>query len=167
MSEPEPPGVGSGLPDPPEPRGSYRAVTLWKGLAYTAGMTPRRKGVLLFSGRVGAEVNLAEAKEATAVATTNAVAAVAAVAGGLDRIEQVVSMTVWISATADFTEHSRVADGGTDVLAQLVGGPPPARAAVGVSSLPGGSPVEVALVVAVLGEHEPTATGIDGEANPG
>lgn len=147
QGQPAPPSYD--LPPPPAAQGNYQPVTVHGNVAYTAGMTPRRGGVLQAIGQVGVELDLAQAREAAALATANALSAVAAVAGGMSGIDRVLAMTVWVAATSDFSAHTAVADGGSDVLNQLLGGPPPARAAIGVSSLPGGAPVEVALVVAL------------------
>jgi enamine deaminase RidA (YjgF/YER057c/UK114 family) len=151
-------GSSSPLPPPPRAQGDYQPLSVHGGVAYTAGMTPRRDGLLTVTGTVGAEVDLATAAEATAVATANALAAVASAVGGIAGIDRVLAMTVYIAAAPGFTGHSAVADAGTARIRQLVGGPPPARAAVGVASLPGGSPVEVALVVALrVGPVDPGA----------
>lgn len=140
------------LPDPPKAQGNYQPVTVHRGVAYTAGMTPRRDGALQATGQVGRDLSVDEAQQATALATANALAAVVAEVGGLAGVDRVLAMTVWIAAPSDFTEHTAVADGGSEVLHRVLGGPPPARAAIGVSSLPGGAPVEVALVVGLRSE---------------
>ncbi|HET9078166.1 MAG TPA: RidA family protein [Acidimicrobiales bacterium] len=137
------------LPPPPVAQGHYQPVAVHQGVAYTAGMTPRRDGTLVVTGQVGADLDPGQAREAAALATANALSAVAAAAGGLDGIERVLAMTVWIAATGDFTGHTAVADGGSELLSEMLGGPPAARAAIGVTSLPGGAPVEVALVAAL------------------
>lgn len=139
--------TATSLPPPPVPQGSYQPVAVRDGVAYTAGMTPRRNGVLAWSGALGVDLSVEEGREAAALATANALSAVAAAAGGVAGIDRVLAMTVWIAAGADFTAHTAVADGGSALVSELVEGPPPARAAIGVSSLPGGAPVEVALVV--------------------
>lgn len=152
------PGSGS-LPAAPQPRGNYRPVVVHEGIAHTAGMTPRHQGVLTVVGTVGADVDLPTARRAAALATANALAAMADAAGGLAGVARVLSMTVWIAAAHGFTEHSAVADGASAVLADVIGGEPPARAAVGVASLPGGAPVEVALVAALRPAAVPPAAG--------
>ncbi|WP_169799288.1 RidA family protein, partial [Nocardioides jensenii] len=97
-------------------------------------------------GRVGAEVSLEEGQAAAAIAAANAVSAAAAAAGSLDAIGRVLRMTVYVNAAADFTEHSRVADGASQRLVELLGDRGAAvRSAVGVASLPGGACVEVEL----------------------
>lgn len=147
---------GETLPEPPRPRGNYSPVTVHKSVAYTSGMTPRRDGELQVVGRVGDVVSVSQAVEAAEMAASNALAAVVDAVGGLERIDRVLAMTVWVMAISTFTEHSRIADGASSLVQRVLAtGPPSARVAVGVASLPGGSPVEVAMVVALLDEKLP------------
>ncbi len=126
------------------------AAVVHGGLVLTAGMTPRRAGVLQVRGTVGDDVDLAAAQEAAAMAAGNALLAVAEAAGGLERVARVLRMTVFVAAVDGFTEHSRVADGASRALtAQLGPRGRAARSAVGVASLPSGAPVEVELTVAL------------------
>lgn len=139
-----------GLPGSPVPQGRYTAAVLVGGLAYSAGMTPRRDGVLTVVGLVGEDVDVPSAAAAAGLAATNALVAVAEAAGGLDRIERCVRMTVYIACAEGFTALSAVADGASAVLAERLGEAVlPVRAAVGVRALPGGAPVEVELTAAV------------------
>lgn len=128
------------------PQGRYVAAVVHDGIAYSAGMTPRIDGVLVVTGRVGAEVSLDAAREAAALAARNALAAVAD--GG--HVLRCLRMTVYIAAVEGFTEHSRVADAASDALAAVLGRAELARSAVGVAGLPGGAPVEVELTVALV-----------------
>ncbi len=144
------------LPPPPVPQGSYRPAAVAGGFVWSAGMTPRRDGRLVITGRVGDEVDLDGAREAAALAAANALAAVAEALGGLEHVERIVHVTVYVSCTPGFTEHSAVADGASGALAALCGERSmPSRVAVGVASLPGGAPVEVQIVAA--GRREPGA----------
>ncbi|MFE3142929.1 RidA family protein [Streptomyces scopuliridis] len=136
-------------PDAPVPQGDYTSARVAAGLVYTAGLTPRAGGGMAGSGVLGAGLGVPDARPLAALAARRAVDAgrQAAEAAGL-RLASAVSMTVYVAATADFTQHSRVADGASAAVRELLGGPPPARAAVGVTGLPSGAPVEVALVLA-------------------
>ena len=120
-----------------------------RGIAYTAGMTPRRYGELVVSGVVGRDLDIAAAREAAGLAAGNAVTAVVE-AVGLPAIVRCLKMTVFIAAVDGFTAHSTVADGASTVLRERLGERGiVARSAVGVRTLPSGAPVEVELVVAV------------------
>ncbi len=121
------------------------------GLIFSAGMTPRRNGVLTVTGTVGEQVDLATARAAATLAASNALAAVRSVlppeAGGL----RCLQMTVYIACAPGFTAASAVADGASEAIAAELGaGALPARSAIGVAALPSGAPVEVQLVAATL-----------------
>ncbi|MGW4732189.1 RidA family protein [Streptomyces shenzhenensis] len=143
-------------PDAPVPQGDYTSARVAAGLVHTAGMTPRAGGGMAATGVLGAGLGVPDARPLAALAARRAVDAgrQAAEAAGL-RLASAVSMTVYVAATADFTEHSRVADGASEAVRELLGGPPPARAAIGVSSLPSGAPVEVSLVLSVADAGRP------------
>jgi enamine deaminase RidA (YjgF/YER057c/UK114 family) len=112
-------------------------------------MTPRVDGQLRYSGQVGGEVSVSEARTAAGIAVANAIAAVVEVVGAQRDIEQTLRMTVYVNAVPGFTQHSLVADGASDRLAEILGERGlPVRSAVGVSSLPGGACVEVELTCA-------------------
>lgn len=131
--------------------GRYSAAVASHGIVATAGMTPRRDGVMAFKGRVGADLDEEQAAAAARLAATNALRAAAAAVGGVERITALVSMTVYIVAAPGFDRLGAVADGASEALAELWGTEPavmPARAAIGVAVLPDGAPVEVQLVAA-------------------
>ena len=131
------------------PQGAYVPAVVHGGLAYTAGMTPRRHGELVVTGVVGRDLDVATAREAAGLAAGNAVTAVVE-AVGLPGIVRGLKMTVFIAAVDGFTAHSAVADGASTVLRERLGERGVvARSAVGVRTLPSGAPVEVELVVAV------------------
>jgi enamine deaminase RidA (YjgF/YER057c/UK114 family) len=135
------------LPPTPVPAGNYVPVREAGGLLYTAGHTSAVQGTLEYSGRVGEDVTLEEGRSAAATAVLNCLASLVAHAGGLDRIGEIVSMTGYVCAGSDFTEHPLVMDGASKVLVSYFGdNGRPVRAAVGVSSLPGGAPVEISLI---------------------
>ncbi|BBY87451.1 endoribonuclease L-PSP [Mycolicibacterium tokaiense] len=136
--------------DAPPPQGDYIPAVLHDGVVHTAGMTPRRDGVLLVSGIVGETLSVEEARAAAAIAVGNALAAVRSVlpaGAGL----RCLKMTVFIACAPGFTQLSAVADGASAVIAEQLGRPGlPARSAIGVLSLPSGAPVEVELTAAVV-----------------
>ncbi|MFW0783613.1 RidA family protein [Gordonia sp. CPCC 206044] len=130
----------------PAPQGRYVPATRVSTTIRTAGMTPRRDGRLLLTGRVGIDVSVLQARDAAAVAVRNALIAARSLLAEGERL-RCAEMTVYVACDGDFTEHSSVADGASDVLAAEFGVDGlPARSAVGVYALPGGSPVEIALV---------------------
>jgi enamine deaminase RidA (YjgF/YER057c/UK114 family) len=138
------------LPPVPRPQGAYAPAVVDHGLVVTAGMTPRVDGVLQHRGRVGIEVTLQEAQEAAAVAVDNALASAVAVLGPRQRLGRALRMTVYVNAAPGFEAHSMVADRASARLVELLGERGvAARAAVGVTSLPGGACVELGLTGSV------------------
>src|SRR5690606_28865289 len=94
-----------------------------------------------------------EAGAAARQAALNGLAAAAEVAGGLDRIAQVVKVVVYVAGTTDFTAQPAVANGASELLGEVFGDAGlHARSAVGVAVLPLNAPVEVELVVRVAAE---------------
>lgn len=81
------------------------------------------------------------------LATQNALQAAEATLGDGERIASALSLTVYINAAAGYLHHVQIADFASGHLEScLPESPLPARAAVGVASLPGDAVVEVALV---------------------
>lgn len=133
----------------PPPQGDYVPAVLHHGLIHTAGMTPRRDGVLLCTGIVGDTLSIDEARAAAAHAARNALAAARSVVPPGGRLRP-LKMTVFIACIPAFTRLSAVADAASGVLeAELGAAARPARSAIGVAALPSGAPVEVELTAAL------------------
>lgn len=69
--------------------------------------------------------------------------------GSLDEIQSFVKMLALVSSENDFFEQPAVANGATDLLAEIFGEEIglPARSAIGVNVLPGDIPVEIELLI--------------------
>jgi len=119
-------------------------------LIFTAGQVPRSDGELLSPGKVPGDVGRDEARAAACRAALQAVAAIKAVAGNLDRITRVVKVTVFVNSSEGFDGQPYVADGASEVLITAFGEKGRhARSAVGVAGLPLGSSVEVEVIAEV------------------
>jgi enamine deaminase RidA (YjgF/YER057c/UK114 family) len=69
-------------------------------------------------------------------------------AGGLDHVDRVVKLTVFIASAPGFTAQPSVADGASRLLLEVLGDAGRhTRSAVGVAELPLGSPVEIEAIV--------------------
>lgn len=144
--------LGLTLPDVPAPLAAYVPATQAGGLAFSAGQLPFVNGVLLASGKVGVDLTLEEAVACARQAGFNAVAAIAAAVGGIDAIERIVKVTVFVAAPPEFTDQPKVANGASEFLGTLFGEVGRhARSAVGVAALPMDAPVEVEVIAAVRG----------------
>ena len=136
----------------PIPQGKYVPATRFGDLIVTAGMTPRKNGQLIRTGRVEIDAPLETYKDAVRQAADNALTAARNQLKEGERIARVMSMTVYINAEDGFTAHAKLADFASDFLNEMLGyASPMARVSVGVATLPGNAPVEIQLMCGVEG----------------
>ncbi len=134
----------------PIPQGKYVPATRFGDLIVTAGMTPRKNGQLIQTGRVEKDAPLETYKDAVRQAADNALTAARNQLKEGERIARVMSMTVYINAEDGFTAHAKLADFASDFLNEMLGDASPmARVSVGVATLPGNAPVEIQLMCGV------------------
>ncbi|MDN3450071.1 RidA family protein [Planococcus sp. APC 3906] len=134
----------------PVPQGKYVPATRFENLVYTAGMTPRKNGVLIQTGKISTDQPAANYKEAVRQAAANALTAARGLLADQEDFEQIVSLTVYLKAEDGFGAHSTLADFASEYLYEQLGAKGVgSRAAVGVASLPGNAPVEIQLIAAV------------------
>lgn len=134
----------------PIPQGKYVPATRFENLIYTAGMTPRKNGVLIQKGKVSSDLSADSYKEAVRQSAANALTAARGLLADREKFEQIVSLTVYLNAGDGFEAHSALADFASDYLYEQLGTKGiGSRAAVGVASLPGNAPVEIQLIAAV------------------
>jgi enamine deaminase RidA (YjgF/YER057c/UK114 family) len=136
--------LGIELPEAPTPAGAYVSAVRTGNLVYTAGQIARG-----LTGKVGAEVSEAQAKDAARSCALNALAAVDALVG-LDSVVRVVKVLGFVASAPGFTGQPEVINGASELLGEVFGeAGAHARSAVGVAELPLGVPVEVELIVEV------------------
>lgn len=120
-----------------------------------SGQVAVRDGVLIAEGLVGAEVDLVTAQACAWQCARNLLAAVAREIGGLDRIESVVRLGVYVASAPGFTEQHLVAHGASQLVLDVLGERGRhARTAIGVAALPLNSPVEVDALIRLRGADE-------------
>jgi enamine deaminase RidA (YjgF/YER057c/UK114 family) len=107
-------------------------------------------GALVVTGRLGEGVRVEDAVAGARRAALQSLSALRDGLGSFDRLERIVKVDVFVASTPDFVEHPAVANGASELLVEVLGeAGRHARAAVGSSSLPLGSAVEVAVTAAV------------------
>jgi len=150
--------MGIELPAVPAPVGAYVPAVRAGDLIFTAGQLPMTGGKLLAGGKVPTDVPLEAAQAAARQACLNALAAVRAEVGSLDSVARVVRLNVFVNSAAGFTEQAKVANGASELLAEIFGdaacGEPGraarhTRCAIGAAELPLNAPVELDMVVEV------------------
>jgi enamine deaminase RidA (YjgF/YER057c/UK114 family) len=141
--------LGLELPPAPTPVASYVPVRVSGTLAFVAGQIPMIDGEVLHAGRLGdaaGGVAVDEAADGARRAALQGLAALREALGSFGRLAGIVAVTVYVASAPEFADHPTVANGASDLLVDVLGeAGRHARAAVGTSSLPLGSSVEVAL----------------------
>ncbi|QUL37497.1 RidA family protein [Erythrobacter sp. JK5] len=140
--------LGITLPEAAAPVASYVPVVAHGGMAHVSGQLPFVGGKLV-SGRLGEDVSLEDGMAAARACGLMILAQLKA-AGLLERVERVVKLGAFVNSTGDFTDQPKVANGASDLMAEVFGDRGRhARAAVGVPVLPLGAAVEVDAVIAI------------------
>lgn len=136
--------LGIELPAVAAPVAAYVPAVVHGGLVYTSGQLPFVDGALPATGKVGAEIDAADAQGYARTCALNALAAAAQAAGGVDRIAGVLRVGGFVASDPSFTGQPAVVNGASEALGEIFGDAGKhARAAVGVASLPLDTPVEV------------------------
>jgi enamine deaminase RidA (YjgF/YER057c/UK114 family) len=137
--------LGIELPQPSAPVANYVPYTVSGNLVVVSGQLCVWNGERRFVGKLGAGIGIADGQQAARLCALNVLAHLRAACGGdLDRVRRCLRLGGFVNCTPDFTEMPQVVNGASDLMVELFGDiGRHARAAVGVSSLPGGVAVEV------------------------
>ena len=147
--------AGIALPGPHLPPAPLLGAVVHAGTARTSGALPRdADGAFPALGVCGRDVTTEVGVECARLALFNAVSLVRDALGSLDRVERVLTITVFVASTPDYSEQPVVADGASRALLEVFGDDAGrhTRSAIGVASLPRRAPVEVELTVALVAD---------------
>ena len=145
--------MGLTVPDVAMPVAAYLPAVRDGDHIFTSGQLPMVSGALVQTGKVGdghGLVPAADAKKLAQICALNAIAAVKALIGDLDKVTRVVKVVGFVSSDPSFTGQPGVINGASELLGTAFGeAGVHARSAVGVAVLPLDAPVEVEIIVAV------------------
>ncbi|HEV8298681.1 MAG TPA: RidA family protein [Acidimicrobiales bacterium] len=142
--------LGIELPAPLTPAGSYVQAVRTGNLVFLAGHGPIAADGKIVTGKVGADIDLAGARDAARTTAIALLASLRAELGSLDRVRRVVKVLGMVNGAPGFTQFPPVIDGCSDLLVEVFGDAGRhARSAVGMAELPFGIPVEIEMVVEV------------------
>ena len=141
--------LGVELPVMVKPMGVYSLAIVCGNMLFTAGQTPRVGGKLKYMGKLGDTLSDEDGYAAARQCAINCLAIIKSQLGSFEKVDKVVKMNGYVNCTDDYTKQTQVLNGASDLLAELEILGVPARSALGVNALPGGSPCEVELVVAL------------------
>jgi enamine deaminase RidA (YjgF/YER057c/UK114 family) len=138
------------LPTPTAPLAAYTPARIHNNLIYLSGQLPLKNGNLMLTGQMTPGKSIDEAKEAMAQCFLNGLAAASLVCDP-DKIKGVLRLGAFVSSSADFHSHHLVANGASELAQKIFGeAGVHVRSAVGVSSLPLDSTVELEIIFETL-----------------
>jgi len=138
------------LPSPPKPVGSYVPVVITGNLAFVSGQIPIRDGKVIYAGKVSKDLSVEDAQRAARLCIINALAQIKTKLGSLDRISKIIRVSGFVNSPPEFTDQPKVINGASDLLFEIFGQKGQhTRIAIGVSSLPLNSAVEIDLIVEI------------------
>ena len=141
---------GITLAGPHPPHHPLVPVVVHDGVARTSGQLPRVDGTLTCLGVVGHDVTVDEARAAARVCAENALTALRAELGTLDRIERILTVTGYVASAPGFEQQPAVIDGASELLFEVFGeAGRHTRSALGVAALPRGGSVEIEVIAAI------------------
>jgi enamine deaminase RidA (YjgF/YER057c/UK114 family) len=142
--------LGIELPAPPQPIAIYRPAVRSGNMVYVSGQVAAGADGIIHPGTLGDGVSVEQGREAARGAAINALAAANGLLGGLEGVK-VVRLVGYVASTPDFHDQPAVIDGASELLRDVLGEEAGfgARLALGVTSLPVRSPVEIELILEI------------------
>ena len=138
------------LPPPPAPAGSYIPVISTGNIAFVSGQIPMKDGKVEFTGKVPNEQTIETSQEAAKLCIINCLAQLNTYFGTLENIKKIIRVSGFVNSTPNFSEHPKIINAASDLLFKIFGDAGKhSRIAVGVTSLPLNSTVEIDMIVEV------------------
>lgn len=140
--------LGITLKPPGKPIANFvTAVTVGK-LVFVSGHGPVQENGEYMKGKVGADLDLNQAKEAARLTGISLLGALKSEIGDLNKVKRFVKVLGMVNAVPTFDQHPQVINGFSDLMVDVFGeNGKHARSAVGVGSLPMNIPVEIEMIV--------------------
>ncbi|MGD9650053.1 MAG: RidA family protein [Dongiaceae bacterium] len=133
------------LPTPAGAVANYVGYSISGKNIFISGQLPMDQGKPQFIGKLGKEFSIEQGQQAARLCAINVLAQLqAALHGEWFKLAACVKLTGFINCPDNFIDQSKVMNGASDLMVEVLGDQGRhARAAVGVSSLPLGVAVEV------------------------
>lgn len=142
--------LGIDLPAVPAPVANYVNAVRVGNLIFLAGKGPNLPDGKFVTGTVGEDLTLEQGYEAARLTAIVQIAVLKNELGDLKKVKRIVKVLGMVNASTDFTDHSKVINGFSDLMVAVFGEKGRhARSSVGMCSLPQNIAVEIELVVEV------------------
>jgi enamine deaminase RidA (YjgF/YER057c/UK114 family) len=138
--------LGLVLPAPSGAIATYVPYVMTENMIIISGQLPMQEGEMVYKGKVGADVSLAQGQDAARLCGLNILVQLkAALLGDWARVVKCARIGGFVNCVDTFTDQPQVINGASDLMVAVFGEEVGrhARAAVGVNSLPRGAAVEV------------------------
>lgn len=143
--------LGIELPTVASPAANYVNVVRVGNVLYLAGKGPTKADGNFITGKIGRDLTIEQGYEAARLTAIMQIAVLKNALGDLSKVKRIVKVLGMVNATEDFTDHSKVMNGFSDLMVEVFGeNGKHARSSVGMCSLPFGIAVEVELIVEVI-----------------
>lgn len=143
--------LGLRLVSAEEPVGNFLPSVQVGNLLFLAGQGPRDHDGTLKTGKVGADLSVAEAQHHAKLAALNVLGTLHQQLGDLRRVRRIVRVLGMVNATHDFGDHPAVINGASNLFVSVFGNAGRhTRSAVGMGSLPFGISVEIEVIAEVV-----------------
>ncbi|MBM3544965.1 MAG: RidA family protein [Alphaproteobacteria bacterium] len=138
------------LPEAKAGLGTYVPFLHLGGQLFISGQLPMQEGQVVFTGKVGAGLDIEAGQKAARLCALNILAQAKAALGDLDRIVQLMRLNGFVNAPPDFTDHPNVLNGASDLMVEILGNKGRhTRIALGCASLPLNAAVEIDAIFAI------------------
>ncbi|MBZ4665516.1 RidA family protein [Mahella sp.] len=142
--------LGLELPQTAAPMGAYIPAIICGNMVFVSGQLPIINGVAQYKGSVGGNISVDEGYQAARLAAINALAALKSAVENLDNVKRIVKITGYVRSAPGFEQQAKIVNGASELMADIFGETGRhARAAIGVSELPAGVPVEIELIAEI------------------
>lgn len=135
------------LPEVSAPSGNFVRTVRTGSLLFVSGHGPDRGDGTRVQGKVGRDLDLAEAQAAARLVGLGLLSTMRRELGSLDEISRIVKLLGMVNSAPGFDQQPAVINGCSDLLVEVFGeAGRHARSAVGMAELPYGIPVEIELI---------------------
>ncbi len=142
--------LGIDLTAKSKPAANYVLAVRTGNLLFLAGHIPVKPNGDIITGKLGKDLSTKQGAEAAKVAGITILSTIKQELGSLSKVKRFVKVTGMVNATPEFTQHSQVVNGFSDLMVRVFGEQGKhARAAVGMSSLPANAAVEIEVILEV------------------
>ena len=122
-----------------------------ENILYLSGHGPRFKDQIVYTGRLGENLDLDTGRKAAELCILNLLSTIEIALGNLNRVERIIKVFGMVKCTPDFHMQPEIINGGSELLLKIFGdNGKHARSAVGMYDLPRGIPVEIEMTISYV-----------------